>query len=117
MSLSRKGQAFLFLESAVEMTPRRQALIDAHVADSRRAMVDFAFELNDLVRFAISASRDKGHKVYYPMDPVNECIRDWAALSKKLAKLTSDLERARQRLGVQPFDPEQPVEDDPLPPA
>jgi hypothetical protein len=94
------------------MTPRRQALIDAHVAESRRAMLDCAFELNDLVRFAISASKDKGHKVYYPMDPVNECIRDWAALGKKLAKLAAELERTRERLGVQPFDPEQPAADD-----
>lgn len=94
------------------MTPRRQALIDAHVAETRRLMMDCAFELNDLVRFAITAAKDKGHKIYYPMDPVNECIRNWAALSKKVAKLSQDLERTNQRLGVLPFDPEQPAEND-----
>ena len=92
------------------MTPRRQALIDAHIAESRRLMVDCAFELNDLVRFALAASKDKGHKVYYPMDPVNEGIRNWAALSKKVAKLAQDLEQTRLRLGVAPFDPEQPAD-------
>jgi len=99
----------------MQMTPQRQALIDAHVAETRRLMTDYAFELNDLVRFAISASKDKGQKVYYPMDPVNEGIRNWAALSKKVAKLAQDLERTRERLGVAPFDPEQPVADDPAP--
>ena len=94
------------------MTPRRQALIDAHIAESRRLMVDCAFELNDLVRFALAASKDKGHKVYYPMDPVNEGIRNWAALSKKVAKLAQDLEQTRLRLGVAPFDPEQPADGD-----
>jgi hypothetical protein len=94
------------------MTPRRQALIDAHVAETRRLMVDYAFELNDLVRFAISASRDKGQKVYYPMDPVNDGIRNWVALSKKVAKLAQDLETTRLRLATAPFDPEQPAADD-----
>ncbi len=97
----------------MEMTPRRQALIDAHVAETRRLMTDFGFELNDLVRFAISASRVKGHKVYYPMDPVDDGIRDWAALSKKFTKLAHELEETRARLGVRPFDPEQPPADDP----
>jgi len=101
----------------MEMTPRRQALIDAHVAETRRLMADYAFELNDLVRFALSAAKDKGHKVYYPMDPVNECIRNWQGLSKKVAKLAADLERTSQRLGEQPFDPEMPAAADPLPPG
>jgi hypothetical protein len=98
----------------MQMTPRRQALIDAHVAETRRLMTDYAFELNDLVRFAISASKDKAQKVYYPMDPVNDGIRNWAALSKKVTKLASDLEQTRLRLGVVPFDPEQPAADDPV---
>ena len=102
-------------KSTMQMTPDRQALIDAHVAETRRLMTDYAFELNDLVRLAIAASRAKGHKVYYPMDPVNEGIRHWAALSKKVAKLAADLERTNQRLGVQPFDPEQPARDEPNP--
>lgn len=97
----------------MKMTPRRQALIDAHVVETRRLMTDCAFELNDLVRFAISASRAKGHKVYYPMDPVDDGIRDWAALSKKVAKLAQQLEQTRARLGVRPFDPEQPPAADP----
>lgn len=92
------------------MTPQRQSLIDAHVAETRRLMTDYAFELNDLVRFAISASKDKGHKVYYPMDPVNDGIRNWHGLSKKLAKLAADIERTAARLGVQPFDPEAPAD-------
>ena len=96
----------------METTPHRQALIDAHVAETRSLMIDYAFELNDLVRFAISASKDKGHKIYYPMDPVNDGIRNWAALSKRIAKLARDLERTRERLGVAPFDPEQPAADD-----
>lgn len=99
------------------MTPHRQALIDAHVAETRRLMTDYAFELNDLVRFAISASKDQGRKVYYPMDPVNDGVRNWAALSKKVAKLAHDLERTRERLGVAPFDPERPAADDPPAPA
>lgn len=94
------------------MTPRRQALIDAHVAETRRLMIDYAFELNDLVRFAISASKDKGQKAYYPMDPVNDGIRNWVALSKKVAKLAQDLETTRLRLATAPFDPEQPASDD-----
>ncbi|MEP7102610.1 MAG: hypothetical protein ABI781_19005 [Burkholderiales bacterium] len=94
----------------MEMTPQRQSLIDAHVAETRRLMTDYAFELNDLVRFAISASKDKGHKVYYPMDPVNDGIRNWHGLSKKLAKLAADIERTAARLGVQPFDPEAPAD-------
>lgn len=94
------------------MTPRRRALIDAHITETRRLMVDCAFELNDLVRFALSASKDKGRKVYYPMDPVNDGIRNWVVLSKKVAKLAQDLEQTRLRLGVLPFDPEQPAEKD-----
>ncbi len=90
----------------MQMTPQRQALIDAHVAETRRLMLEAAFELNDLVRFAISASKDRGHKVYYPMDPVNDGIRNWQGLAKKLAKLTSDVERHAARLGVQPFEAE-----------
>ena len=93
----------------MEMTPRRQQMIEAHVAETHRLMAAYAFELNDLVRFALSAAQDKGHKVYYPMDPVNECIRNWQGLSKKVAKLSADLERTNQRLGVQPFDPEMPA--------
>jgi hypothetical protein len=96
----------------MEMTPRRQEMIDAHVAETYALMADYAFELNDLVRFALSAAKDKGNKVYYPMDPVNECIRNWQGLSKKVAKLSADLERTAQRLGVQPFDPEMPAADD-----
>ena len=100
----------------MEMTPERQALIDAHVAETHALMTDYAFELNDLVRFALSAARDKGHKVYYPMDPVNECIRNWQGLSKKVAKLAADLQETASRLGVQPFDPEMPASADPAPP-
>jgi hypothetical protein len=94
------------------MTPRRQALIDAHVAESRSRMADLAFELNDLVRFTLSASKDKGHKVYYPMDPVNECVRHWVALGAKVAKLAQEIERTRERFGVPPFDPEKPARED-----
>ncbi|MGY4828863.1 hypothetical protein ACVNIS_09830 [Sphaerotilaceae bacterium SBD11-9] len=97
----------------MDMTPRRQQMIDAHVAETRALMADYAFELNDLVRFALSAAKEKGHKVYYPMDPVNECIRNWEGLSKRVAKLAAELERTRKRLGVQPFDPEAPVASDP----
>jgi hypothetical protein len=96
----------------MEMTPRRQALIDAHVAETHTLMADYAFELNDLVRFALTAAKDKGNKVYYPMDPVNECIRNWQGLSRKVAKLAAELERTAQRLGVQPFDPEMPAASD-----
>ena len=96
----------------MELTPGRQALIEAHVAQTRRLMTDYAFELNDLVRFAISASREKNQKVYYPMDPVNEAIRNWDALAKKLAKLSSQVESTRKRLGVPPFDPEEPAAED-----
>lgn len=99
----------------MEMTPRRQQMIDAHVSETHARMADHAFELNDLVRFALAAAKDKGHKVYYPMDPVNECIRNWQGLSQKLARLAADIERDRQRLGVQPFDPEAPAADDPQP--
>jgi hypothetical protein len=35
-------------------------------------------------------------------------------LSKKVTKLASDLEQTRLRLGVVPFDPEQPAADDPV---
>ena len=101
----------------MEMTPRRQELIDAHVAESRALMADCAFELNDLVRFALSAARDKGHKVYYPMDPVNEAIRNWDGMSKKVAKLAASIERTAARLGVQPFDPEAPADGDAAPRA
>jgi len=94
----------------MQMTPQRQALIDAHVAETRRLMLEAAFELNDLVRFAISASKEKGHKVYYPMDPVNDGIRQWEGLSKKVAKLAANIERNAARLGVQPFDPEAPAD-------
>jgi len=94
----------------MQMTPQRQALIDAHVAETRRLMTDYAFELNDLVRFAISASKEKGQKVYYPMDPVNDGIRQWQGLSKKVAKLAADIERSAARLGVPPFDAESPAE-------
>lgn len=96
----------------MELTPRRQRMIEAHVAESRAQMADCAFELNDLVRFALSAAKDKGHKLYYPMDPVNDAIRNWDALSKKVAKLAASIERTAARLGVQPFDPEAPADDD-----
>jgi hypothetical protein len=99
----------------MEMTPRRQAMIEAHVAESRALMADCAFELNDLVRFALSAAKDKGNKVYYPMDPVNEAIRNWEGLSKKITKLAASIERTTARLGVQPFDPEAPAGDDQKP--
>jgi hypothetical protein len=101
----------------MEMTPRRREMIDAHVAETRSLMADYAFELNDLVRFALSAAKDKGHKVYHPMDPVNECIRNWQALNKKVAKLAADVERTAGRLGVQPFDAEMPAAEDPPAPA
>lgn len=101
----------------MEMTPRRQQMIDAHVAETHALMADYAFELNDLVRFALSAAKDKGNKVYYPMDPVNDCIRNWQGLSKKVAKLSADLERTAERLGVQPFDPEAPAAEDSRPSA
>ena len=58
----------------MELTPHRQALIANHTSETRRLMLDCAFELNDLVRFAISASKGKGHKVYYPMDPVDVMV-------------------------------------------
>jgi hypothetical protein len=93
----------------MQLTPHRQALIANHATETRRLMLDCAFELNDLVRFAISASKGKGHKVYYPMDPVDESIRDWRALSIKLARLTAEIERHAAALGVRPFDPEEPV--------
>ena len=92
----------------MEMTPRRQQMIDTHVAETHALMADYAFELNDLVRFALSAAKEKGNKVYYPMDPVNECIRNWQALSKRVATLAAELEQTNRRLGVQPFDPEAP---------
>jgi hypothetical protein len=95
------------------MTPRRQQMIDAHVAETRALMADYAFQLNDLVRFALSAAQEKPQKTYYPMDPVNEGIRNWQGLSQKLAKLTAEVESSKRRLGVQPFDPEAPASDDP----
>jgi hypothetical protein len=103
---------FAFRSAAVEMTPRRQAMIDAQVAESRRRMADVAFELNDLVRFALSAAKDKGHKVYYPMDPVDEGVRQWATLASKLAKLMNEIEQSRRTIGARPFDPEAPAAGD-----
>jgi hypothetical protein len=97
----------------MEMTPHRQQMIDAHVAETHALMTDYAFELNDLVRFALSAAKDKGHKVYYPMDPVNDCIRNWDGLNRKLTKLAQAVARTSQRLGMQPFDPEQAADKDP----
>ncbi|MBX3623794.1 MAG: hypothetical protein KF892_02190 [Rhizobacter sp.] len=97
----------------MDMTPRRQQMIDAHVAETRALMADYAFQLNDLVRFALSAAQEKPHKVYYPMDPVNECIRNWHGLRQKLARLAAEVDATTQRLGVQPFDPEAPAADDP----
>lgn len=90
----------------MELTPRRQQLIDTHVAETRARMAEHAFELNDLVRFALSAAKQKDQKAYYPMDPVNGCIRNWDGLSKRLAKLLASIEADRQRLGVPPFDAE-----------
>lgn len=101
----------------MDMTPHRQQMIDSHVADTRQAMLDCAFELNDLVRFALAAAKDRPHKRYYPFDPVDEGIRNLAELRRKLAKLTAQVEQANQRLGVRPFEPEQPVTDDPPPAA
>lgn len=97
----------------MQLTPRRQALIDAHVAETRRLMADHAFELNDLVRFALSGARPKTHKIYYPMDPVHEGIRNWDALARRLARLTQQVEEHRRRLGTLPFDPERPATEDP----
>lgn len=97
----------------MEMTPRRQQMIDAHVAETRALMADYAFQLNDLVRFALSAAQEKQHKLYYPMDPVNECIRNWQGLNQKLAKLSAAVDASTRRLGVQPFDPESSAGDDP----
>lgn len=97
----------------MDMTPRRQQLIDSHLADTRREMLDLAFELNDLVRFALAAAKDKTHKRYYPFDPVDDGIRQWAELRRKLGKLGQQVERAHARLGVRPFDPESPAADDP----
>ncbi len=99
----------------MDITPRRQQMIDGHVAETRQAMLDCAFELNDLVRFALSAAKDRTHKRYHPFDPVDEGIRHWAELRRKLAKLTAEVERAHQRLGVRPFEPEEPAADDPAP--
>jgi hypothetical protein len=96
----------------MQMTPRRQALIDAHVAETRRRMTDIAFELNDLVRFAIAASREKPHRLYHPMDPVHEGIRAWAELDRKLSRLAGEVSRTAATLGVPPFDAEGPVEQD-----
>lgn len=101
----------------MDMTPHRQQMIASHVADTRRAMLDCAFELNDLVRFALAAAKDRPHKTYYPFDPVDDGIRQLAELRRKLAKLSAQLAQADQRLGVRPFEPEQPVADDPTPPA
>jgi hypothetical protein len=101
----------------MELTPHRQRLIDAQVAETHARMAEHAFELNDLVRFALAAAKHKGQKVYYPMDPVNECIRHWDGLSKKLARLVASVERDRARLGAPPFDAESPPEHDALPPA
>jgi len=99
----------------MQMTPRRQQLIDSHVDETRREMLDVAFELNDLVRFALAAAKDKTHKRYYPFDPVDEGIRHWAELRRKLFKLSQQVESANGRLGVRPFDPESPAEEDPPP--
>jgi hypothetical protein len=96
----------------MQLTPRRQQLIETHVADTHTRMAEHAFELNDLVRFALSAARQKDQKVYYPMDPVNECIRNWEGLSKRVAKLAASIERDRERLGTAPFDAEAAPEHD-----
>lgn len=97
----------------MEMTPRRQAMIDAHVAETRQRMAEIAFELNDLVRFALSAAQEKNHRLYHPMDPVHEGIRQWTGLGKKLDKLTKQVAAHTERLGVPPFDAEGPVDNDP----
>ena len=93
----------------MEINPTRQAQIDAHVAETRALMLQAAFELNDLVRYAISAATGKANKVYYPMDPVNDGIRQWQGLRRKLAKLSADIDRSAARLEIQPFDPEAPA--------
>jgi len=100
----------------MEMTPRRRELIDAHVAETHAQMTELALELNDLVRFTLSAAKPKGHKAYYPMDPVNEGIRNWKDLQRKVAKLAARVDQNVARLGAQPFDPEEPAQGD-LPPA
>ena len=76
----------------MELTPTRLAMIEAHVAETRRLMTDLAFELNDLVRFALSAARSRPGKVYYAMDPVNDSIRDWEGLSKRITRLAAQIE-------------------------
>jgi|GEM_PF-2778633 len=95
----------------MQMTPRRQAQIEAHVAETRARMADLAFELNDLVRFALAAARPKNNKVYYPMDPVNEGIRNWRELKRKLARLSAEVDAAAARLGEPPFDAEAPADE------
>lgn len=97
----------------MEMTPRRQALIDERLAESHRLMIDTAFELNDLVRLAIAASKDRTHRVYYPMDQVNETSRQWSGLQKRLTALAQRVESNAERFGTAPFDPEQPAVSDP----
>ena len=92
----------------MELTPGRQALIDARLAESRSLMVDAAFELNDLVRLALAASKDNGHRVYYPMDPVNESARQWAGMSHRLTALARRIEDTSARFSLLPFDPEAP---------
>ena len=102
----------------MELTPRRQALIDARLVESRSRMIDAAFELNDLVRLALAASRDRGHRVYYPMDPVHESTRQWAGMSKRLTALAQRIEQTAMCMRVLPFDPEAPAaEDSPPEPA
>jgi hypothetical protein len=94
----------------MEMTPRRKAQIEAHVDETRALMADLAFELNDLVRFALSAAKPKAHKLYHPMDPVNDGIRNWRELNRKLAKLAASVDATTARLGVPPFDAEGPAD-------
>ncbi|GAP37190.1 hypothetical protein ABXN37_18860 [Piscinibacter sakaiensis] len=97
----------------MEMTPRRRERIEAHLADSRRAMTELAFEMNDLVRFAIAASRERTGRLYHPMDPVHEATRQWDELHRRVGRLARRVEGLQARLGVPPFDAEGPVADDP----
>lgn len=97
----------------MEMTPGRRERIDTQVAETQARMLRHAAELNDLVRLAISCAKPSGNRVYYPMDPVNECIRQWKNLGTKVDKLAREIHADAVRLGTPPFDPEAPAAEDP----
>lgn len=101
----------------MEMTPGRRKLIDAQVDETQARMLRHAAELNDLVRLAISCAKPSGNRVYYPMDPVNECVRQWKNLEAKVDKLAREIRADAARLGAQPFDPEAPAAEDPAQPG